>query len=161
MDSSPFTGASTKLSIGSLDKPTLAVHAQYNPKELQLKRTVPWTEHKQEIVEFGGTKPRAMSVELLFDGYEQHRSIQPQLDVLEHLATVRDRTEEKDEALQRPHWCIVTWGNAMPSMRCVIESLAVKYTMFASDGTPLRAVATVELKEAASIEQQRRGKRRR
>jgi len=154
----PFEPARVKLSIGSLDDPSLAVHAQYNPKEVQLKRTVPWTDHKKEIVEFGGTKPRAMSVELLFDGFEQHRSIQPQLDVLERLATVRGHARDNDPALQRPHWCVVAWGDAMPKLRCVIESVTVKYSMFSDDGTPLRAVATVELKEAAAVDQHPRGK---
>jgi hypothetical protein len=32
--------------------------------------------------------------------------------------------------------------------RCVITSLAVRYTMFAKDGKPLRAVCSVELSEA-------------
>jgi hypothetical protein len=47
--------------------------------------------------------------------------------------------------------CLVGWGLAKDAMRpfcCVIESLATKYTMWDSNGTPLRATCTVRLKEA-------------
>jgi hypothetical protein len=36
----------------------------------------------------------------------------------------------------------------MPNFRCVIEGLVVKYTMFDTRGTPLRALCSVKLKEA-------------
>jgi hypothetical protein len=152
-----FQPATAKLSIGSIDDSTLFVHAQYNPKEVQLKRTVPWTEHKDVVVEFTGVKARSLSVELLFDGFEAKRSVQPELDKLEQLASPHDPRSKaphsKDDKLMRPHWCIVAWG-FMPKLRCVIESVTVKYTMFDDRGTPLRAIATVELKEAASADQQ-------
>jgi hypothetical protein len=148
----PFQPARAKLTIGSLDDNSLVVEAQYNPKELQIKRAVPWTEHGNRAVEFTGTKGRTVSVELLFDGYEDNQSIADPIDALEQLSTVRD-ANALDEDFQRPHRCVVTWGDSgIPTLRCVIESVATKYTMFDTMGTPLRAIATVELKEANVVE---------
>lgn len=148
----PFQRAQAKLKIGSLDDPELFILAQYNPKELQIKQPVPWTEHDNRVVEFTGTKCRTMSFELLFDGYEGHHSVAWILDDLSALASVRDPTAP-DEALLRPHRCVVTWGVAgIPPLRCVIESVVVKYTMLDTHGKPLRAIATIELKEADVVE---------
>jgi len=36
----------------------------------------------------------------------------------------------------------------VPNFNCVIESISTKYTMFSSEGAPLRATCTVKLKEA-------------
>ena len=88
-----------------------------------------------------------MSIELLFDGYESHRSVQPEIDQLEQLSSIRD-PGSPDETLRRPHYCVVTWGAAgTRPFRCVIETLTTRVTMFAPDGAPLRATCTVKLKE--------------
>jgi hypothetical protein len=39
----------------------------------------------------------------------------------------------------------------MRPLRCVIESVATKYTMFDRQGTPVRATCTVKLREAGVI----------
>ena len=55
--------------------------------------------------------------------------------------------------MRRPHHCVVSWGDrGLPKFQCVIESLSTKYTMFSSDGKPLRATCTVKLKEATSVD---------
>jgi len=153
------------LTIFSPDPPNPKVSAQYNPKELQVERSVPWTEHKSTnsgqpakkgesqnergalSLEFTGTQPRNVTVELLFDGFEKNISVLPQLEVLEQLATVRDPTSKVEE-MRRPYRCIVVWGEVMRSFRCVIEQLSIKYQMMSPDGKVLRATATVKLKEA-------------
>ena len=67
----------------------IEVAAQYNPKELQIDKTIPWSKVNQANqsttgnaatpkpsggtgihLEFTGAEGRSMSVELLFDGYE-------------------------------------------------------------------------------------------
>jgi hypothetical protein len=144
-----FQAPLTKLSIASCERgaQALSVRAQYNPKELALDMPVPWTEHGDEIVEFGHVACRSLTVELLFDGFEQATSIQPYLDVLVALASpVRPIGHE--HVPHRPHLCVVAWGErGIPPYRCVIESLSTKYVKFGRDGAPLRAVATLKLKE--------------
>ena len=174
-----FEPAREKLTIGSLDQPDEAhtVRAQYNPKELQVDQSVPWKKPdsanktgsqknnaKDEdpiALEFTGAEGRTMTVELLFDGYEldagpaRTLKVAGQIAILEALARVRD-PKSSEEKMRRPHQCIVSWGaRGLPAFQCVIESLSTKYTMFSSDGEPLRATCTVKLKEAHAVEKKK------
>lgn len=141
--------------IGSVDKPNIGVQAQYNPKELQVDQNIPWSKKNQANqanptglhLEFTGAEGRSMSVEMLFDGYEQKKSVSDSVDALYTMASVIDPTSPSED-LRRPHLCLATWGDTVKNFRCVIESLSIKYTMFSSDGVPLRATCTVKLKEA-------------
>jgi hypothetical protein len=161
-----FEGATAKLKIDSLDEPRkYTVTAQYNPKELQVDKSIPWSKVNQANqsnsqgihLEFTGAEGRSMSVELLFDGYETKGSVGTGANAttvvkmitnLESLASVR-KPASKNEDERRPHLCIVSWGqNGLPSFTCVIESLSTKYTMMDTNGVPLRATCTVKLKEA-------------
>jgi hypothetical protein len=105
-DSDPnpaFAGPKTKLTIGSLDDPNLTITAQYNPRELQIDRSVPWEFHNvrdnrpvdarsdnEHDAEYKGGPGRSLSLELLFDGYETGTSVEPLVEALDRLACVRD-----------------------------------------------------------------------
>jgi hypothetical protein len=151
-----FQHPSTKISIASTDAgyTGLMVEAQYNPKELQIDKSVPWQKNPQANkspekgiqLEFTGAEGRTMSVELLFDGYEDNKPIADKVEILNTLASPLV-AGDLDENKRRPHLCVVAWG-AFPGFRCVIESLSTKYTMFSPAGVPLRATCTVKLKEA-------------
>lgn len=172
---SNFQPAKEKLTIGSLDEPTLTVKAQYNPKELQVDQSVPWkkpdaaTQTGQQpsssgdgamALEFTGAEGRTMTVEFLFDGYEEGgRSVDVKgcVEVLEKLASVRDPMSQEDK-MRRPHHCTISWGQrGLPRFDCVIENLSTKYSMFSTDGKPLRATCTVKLKEAKSVDKKKKG----
>jgi hypothetical protein len=150
----PQKGAGT-ISIGSLDEKGLTVHAQYNPKELQIDKSVPWQKTNQANqsngqgihLEFTGAEGRTMSLELLFDGYEEEKSIAQEVADLNTMASVWRPESDKEEE-RRPHLCVVAWGDAIKDFRCVIESVSTKYTMFSEAGIPLRATCTLKLKEA-------------
>lgn len=154
-----FIPPGAKISIGSLDEAGLSVDAQYNPKELQIDKSVPWQKHNKANanglqLEFTGAEGRTMSVELLFDGYEEKASIQGSVAMLEKLATVREPNSSEDDK-RRPHHCVVVWGTVMGGgdnkFKCVIEQISTKYTMFSQDGIPLRATVTLKLKEAERV----------
>ncbi len=151
-----FIPPGAKISIGSLDEPGISVEAQYNPKELQIDKSVPWQKHNKANanglqLEFTGAEGRTMSVDLLFDGYEEKESVQGKVATLERLATVRDAQSTEDDK-RRPHHCVVVWGTVMGGgdnkFKCVIEQISTKYTMFSQEGIPLRATVTLKLKEA-------------
>jgi len=167
----PFLPARAKLWIGSIDDPKIEVRAQYNPKELQLDKQVPWGEHKAKLdksgskkskpedrsqqgdLEFTGAPKRTMTLELLFDCYEHldpDESVEPDIRALEELSSAWKPESTKQEE-RRPHHCIVVWGSSESGMRpfrCVIESLSTKYTMWNHGGIPKRATCTLKLKEA-------------
>jgi len=171
---SSFGPASVHVGIKSLDDGT-EVYALYNPKELQVDREVPWTEAGDQKdstapdskskksggidLEFTGAKGRSMTLELLFDGYEDEdgaKYVAGEISKLEHLASIHGDPGAKEEDKRRPHWCVVNWGTTLQGFRCVISSLSTKYTMFDSQGNPLRATCTLKLMEADSV----RGKKK-
>jgi hypothetical protein len=133
----------------------LKVVAQFNPKELQLDETIPWSKQAQKgaaaHLEYTSGDPRTMSFELLFDGFEGGPSVQYQLDQLSQMARPMAAPDPK-----RPPKLKVIWGAPegdssydLPTYTCVLESLSFKYTMFSPKGTLLRATASVKLKEAS------------
>src|ERR1043165_8099792 len=145
------------VSIASCDT-NIQGDAQYNPKELQIDKTVPWQKKSQANktnetgiqLEFTGAEGRTMSLELLFDGYESKTSVRSNVYALNTMSSpVKAGSTNENE--RRPYMCLVTWGSTIPAFRCVIESLSTKYTMFSDDGVPLRATCTVKLKEADTL----------
>ena len=145
------------VSIASVDT-HIQVDAQYNHKELQVDKTVPWQKKSQANktqetgiqLEFTGAEGRSLTLELLFDGYETKSSVAGKVETLNTMASVLE-PGSADETKRRPHLCVVTWGSTVPTFKCVIESLSVKYTMFSDQGVPLRATCTVKLKEADTV----------
>jgi hypothetical protein len=169
----PFGLPPGRLEIKSADEPNNTechVKAQFNPKEIEIKRSISWAKHaetgksnaknKQEKgvhLEFTAGDGRSLTIELLFDAYEESAEasfkvdIAAQVKALETLASVRDMNPKAKEDKRRPHRCMVTWNSetfGTPGFSCVIDSLSTKYTMFDSKGKPLRATCTVSLKEA-------------
>jgi hypothetical protein len=170
-----FTGATQKFSIGSLDKPTLEVDAQFNPKELQFDRALNWADHlaiadqgKSPGQEYTGARAETVKVDLLFDGYENKGNLHSHLSAMGTVESnirklralvavevpvfVKDRKTGKVKGVHaRPHYCVATWGtgrDAMPRFECVIETLSVKYQAFDANGNILRAMVTLGLKAA-------------
>ena len=169
-----------KVMIGSMDDPSIFVQAMWNPKELEITRTVPWQKPNQANksnsrgqqgvsgdeqgihMEFQGAEGRSVTLELLFDGYEVEGKMPPgapppgvlpvseSIRRLEQMASVRSPGSTQEDQ-KRPHRCMVVWGTVLPGFRCVIESLSTKYTMFSKDGRPLRATCIVKLKEATIV----------
>ena len=123
------------------------LEAQFTPKEIEVDRAIPWQHQGPAPLQFLGAEPARMSFELLFDGVEQSKSVQPRLDRLHLLSSV-------DEALHHPPRVKVAWGSAagaMPTFDGVIEAVSVRYLKFAGTGVPLRATATVKLMEALNL----------
>lgn len=144
---------SAKLKIISLDVGSLSVSATYNPKEVSVDKSVPWSKHKDSKsdnphLEFTGAEPMSMSFEMLFDGAEKgdDGNVQPEVDKL--LTMARIFTAKK-----RPHQVRVIWGDSakLPEFVGVIESVGTKYQMFTSAGTPVRATCNIKLKQASEL----------
>jgi hypothetical protein len=142
---SNFTGARTKLTIGSLEDPDLVVTAQYNPKELPVSKSVLWNDHDM-VAEYGGRKGRELTVELFFDAYEQQQSVMTELLKLDQLSSPQDWSS-RVQSERRPHRCIIVWGDKMERLPCVITGIDTKFVMWNDDGMPVRAIATVKLME--------------
>lgn len=128
--------------------------AYFNPKEIQIDKSVPWEKHPDSrgdnpTLEFTKAEPMTLSLELLFDTYEKRSDVYKDfVQRLESFAMVMGRQREEEK---RPPMVTFIWGN-FPRFKGVIESLSTKYTMFFPDGTPCRATCTVKLKQAATVQ---------
>ncbi len=122
----------------------MAMNAWINGTDGSGEEHVAWQDHRNaedQPPEFTSAKPMNLSVELLFDDYEQGGNSTVSLRPLNTLHTTA--TEEK-----RPPVVIFTWGSSL-EFAGVLDSLSIKYTMFLEDGTPVRATARLDIKNAS------------
>ncbi len=99
-------------------------------------------------VDFTGGGARSMSVELLFDVFEN-----PLGDVRDHTErlwamTLIDPNQKNTQTNKaRPPHVLFQWGENW-HFRAAITNLSIRYTLFRSNGVPVRATASLTLLEA-------------
>jgi hypothetical protein len=131
------------------------VTAMYNPKEIQITKKVPWERHKNSKgdspdLEFTQGEAETAQVELFFDTYESREDVyEVAIKGLRSMCLIPDGPKGKKK---HPPQIMVIWNNkSYLNFKGVITNLAVKYTMFLPDGTPVRATATLSLQAAAKV----------
>lgn len=86
---------------------------------------------------------RTLRMELFFDTYEQRTDVRVFSQKLTGLL-------DKDPTTQGPPILIFSWGQL--NFQCVLDSVSQRFTMFLSDGTPVRVTLSVTFKEYQPIE---------
>ena len=126
------------------------VEAQFNPKELDILKMIPWQQQPgkgpSDLI-FTNSEPRTMTFELQYDAFQTLTSIQGEIDKLQMLSDI-------DTVMKRPPKLKVSWGpegGGMPKFEAVVTELVVKYTMVDPNSKPLRATALLKLREAKNI----------
>ena len=123
----------------------------FNPKELGFTKSAKWPRQpaknaaKSATPEFSGAEPTKLTVELFFDSsVTDGASV---LESVENLLTCCVPTETT-KAKDRPHPPLVMfhWGK-IQSVPVFVSQVSVKYTRFASDGTPIRATCNVSMED--------------
>ena len=90
-----------------------------------------------------------MSFELMFDGFETRTNVHSAFVAnLLKLALAPDAGGADGKT--RPPMVSVKWG-VFPEFPGVIESVSTKYTMFLPDGTPVRAICHLRIREASHL----------
>jgi nucleoid-associated protein YgaU len=126
------------------------INAWFNPKEYTLARTNKWEVKAVPgaglpPAQFGGSEPHKIDIELLFDDSDAHdgdvRRITGQL--LE-MMDVDEKTGSANKNNQRPPTVEFGWGPVLWP-KAVCNTLSIQYTLFKPDGTPIRAVAKLNL----------------
>ena len=152
MSTSTSSSNPTKASFTSLDDTSKAFTVQFNPKELKFDKKGSWQDKEEQggdsDVEFKKGNPATLSMELHFDttlsmtgGTAQSVKDKWVLGLLQFQTIEVDGEGDT----KRPHFVTFAWKDF--SFVGFFESLMVTYTMFASDGTPVRAKITVKMKE--------------
>lgn len=125
----------------------------FNPTEYTIAKTnnyqsKPVVGKNVPKVDFTGGGSRTLNVELLFDVFED-----PLGDVRHHTnklwaMTLVDPTKQNTKTNKsRPPYVLFEWGENW-HFKAALTSVSVKFTLFRSNGVPVRAVATVAMMEA-------------
>jgi hypothetical protein len=152
----------TKCRIRNLDRGT-HLDADCNPEKIVIEKAVPWETASRSkgdapTLEFVRTEPMFLSCVLIFGyGGSVANVYQTHVQALTAL-TLIDRSASADK--KRPPHCLFTWGNTFPPFKGVVDSLTTTYTDFLDDGTPVRAVCELRMRQAAKLRVETRGKKK-
>ncbi|MDH6577880.1 LysM peptidoglycan-binding domain-containing protein [Kitasatospora sp. MAP5-34] len=131
-----------------------AVTFQFNPSQLALSKSAGWVAHQARsaeqvgVPEFTGALPRRLNVELFLDGTATHdTAVQKGVEtLLSWCAPTARSISAKAPCAPRVKFA---WGSfASVSFFGYLEDVSATYSLFDTDGTPLRATCTVQLTEA-------------
>jgi hypothetical protein len=121
---------------------------QFNPKEMSIQKAAKWDRKqaskskKAGPPEFTGSDPCKLSMELFFDATDTLDS-SVVTNVERVLACCVPASEESGAW---PPLVVLHWGS-VSSFLGFVTSVQAKYTLFAADGTPIRATCAVTIEE--------------
>ncbi len=147
-------GSLERAKFWALDGSGDEFEVQYNPKELKVDKKVSWKEHDDQgqdeaSLEFQKGSPQSLAMELMFDttidGTNVFETWVTGLLALTNANCEPESGEQGELDKQRPTRVLFYWGSF--DFEGVVESISTSYTMFAADGTPLRAKVQVKMKE--------------
>ena len=132
------------------------IEVLFNPKEYVIEKKTPWSEINvfgmdSPPVQFTMGERKRLSMELFFDTSEEKTDVRDYTTKIEELMLVNAQEH-------RPPILRFSWGSL--SFDCVMEDLVQRFTLFATDGTPLRAICKVVFKEYATAATQLSNTRR-
>lgn len=139
----------------STDDTYAPIDVCFNPKEYSVEKGTDWEQSKAfdeaPMPEFKSPKPMMLSVTLQFDTYEERVSVREKyVKRLERLVLMNKPAsgQKADKTKNKPPMCMLVWGKFR--FKGVVESLSQKYTMFLTDGTPVRAECAIKMRNVSS-----------
>jgi hypothetical protein len=96
------------------------------------------------ILQYVHGNTRTLDMELFFDTYEEGTPVTNDTDKIYKLLLI-------DPSTHAPPICRVSWGAFI--FQAVLDHVNGKFTLFLSDGTPVRATLTVTFKEYIDVDQ--------
>lgn len=102
---------------------------------------------------YKGTPPEKVSFDIYFDatGAVSTGSLfTSQTPVSDQIDTFKSVCFTYNGSIHEPNYLIISWGTLV--FKCKLTSLSISYTLFQSDGTPLRAKLAVSFEEAIAAE---------
>jgi nucleoid-associated protein YgaU len=124
---------------------------QFNPKELSISKTAKWERKTARGAktagppEFTGADPCKLTLELFFDATDtMDGKVVSLVDQLFQCLVPTDDSLGKKKA--SPPLVVLQWGK-VKSFAGFVTSVQAKYTLFTSQGTPIRATCSVSIEE--------------
>jgi len=133
------------------------IECLFNPSELTLTKATQWEATKGKgkdtpKLRFQQGQSGTMSLALTLDTTDSGKPVTKHTEALLNLTKVDPSLKSANSGNQsaRPPWCEFHWGS-FHSFKAVVENLQIKFTYFASNGTPLRAQAQLTLKQFEDV----------
>ena len=128
--------------------------AMFNPSTYSVKYEVEYEEDQGKGTsalpqKFKQSKPIDFAIDIILDGTGASGE---KIDVTKKLGEFLKAAYEFDGDIHRPRYLKIVWGTLL--VNCVFKSANVKYNLFKSDGTPLRA--TISATFHGSIAEEKR-----
>lgn len=137
----------TNLKIIGTEKPAdslslsvpMVFEVMFNPSSYTINNKINFDTQQAEGSDgsdpkFKNIAPEAFSIEFMLDGTGVSKINEP---VLTQVAKFKKVTLSVNGSSHRPNYLIVQWGTFIRD--CVMESANITYTLFSSEGIPLRA----------------------
>jgi nucleoid-associated protein YgaU len=127
---------------------TNEIEAPFNPNKLTFAKSARWApaqlpQRDSASQQFLYGEPATLSVELFFDTYEDGGDVRDYTNQIYLLTTV-----EKHGDLHRPPLLKLVWGRYdFDDFQWVLNTLNQTFSLFLSDGTPVRANLTCTFKQ--------------
>lgn len=130
------------------------IEFHFNPKELSLAKAADWQADSSRgatsapTPDFKGAKPATLSLEMFLDAsFTRDGSVADTVQRLFECCVPTEQTTQRK--LGTPPLVVFRWGTIdwVPSY---VTAVTGKYTLFTSDGVPIRAVCTVQLQEMSA-----------
>jgi hypothetical protein len=125
----------------------------FNPAEFSMSKSNQWeADHipgrSAPDLFFTGGQAGTMSLNLVFDTTADGTAVTAHTNKLLNAMKVDDQLagHDPDRNKGRPPWVKFHWGD-LHSFKAVIEQLELTFTYFSSGGVPLRAKASISLKQ--------------
>lgn len=124
------------------------ISVMFNPGEYSLDNANTFAEidipgREAPPIQYVRGNLRTLKLELFFDTYEQKEDVRNYTNRIVALL-------EKNPTTKAPPVLLFSWGSL--NFKCVLDSAGQKFTMFLSDGVPVRATLNVSFKEFKPIE---------
>ncbi len=145
--------------IMNLDKTTPDVTCMFNPKEFTFAKSNSWgkgdepgAQKNAGEITFSGGEAATLKLQLFFDTYHLAKGGGKAEDVrnytkgLWEMMKIDPSLKDPKSKHGRPPFVKFFWGNTR-SFDGVIESISQQFTMFMSDGTPVRATVDLSMKQ--------------
>ena len=129
------------------------IECLFNPAELNITKANQWTPvpapgRNTPKLTFSQGQPGTISMELTLDTTDTGGPVTEftgaLLDLMRVDKDLPDANSKTNSA--RPPYCVFHWGD-FHSFKAIIQSLNIRFTYFAGDGTPLRAKAQVSFQQ--------------
>jgi nucleoid-associated protein YgaU len=124
---------------------------QFNPKEVTITKSAKWERKTSKgsksagPPEFTGPEPSKMTLEMFFDATStQDGSVVKAVESLLSCCVATEKSAGQKKA--SPPLVVLRWGS-LSSFPAFVTSVSAKFTLFNSDGIPIRALCSVSLEE--------------